>query len=262
MEDGGSKMTYTLITGASSGIGKALAREFAKNGHNLLVVARNFNKLQILKAELEEKYDIIVELFVADLSNEEECNKLFAFTQRRELQIDILVNNAGFGDNNAYLDASWERQKNMVELNILAVMHLTHYYGNKMKERHFGKILNLSSVAAFSAGPNMSIYYASKGFVLSFSEALYEEVKEFGVTVTALCPGPTATGFEKNAGMQQSKMFTAFGAETAEEVARCGYQGLIKGKAVVYHGKVTCIFNIITRITTRNFSRKLAKMLD
>lgn len=111
MENGGSKMTYTLITGASSGIGKALAREFAKNGHNLLVVARNFNKLQILKAELEEKYDIIVELFVADLSNEEERNKLFAFTQRRELQIDILVNNAGFGDNNAYLDASWERQK-------------------------------------------------------------------------------------------------------------------------------------------------------
>lgn len=255
-------MAYTLITGASSGIGLALAKEFAKHGHNLFIVARSSDKLQALKHELEESYKIQIEVFTADLSKEEERNKLFDFTQSQNIQVDILVNNAGFGDSNAYLDASWERQKNMVELNILALMHLTHYYGNEMKRRGSGKILNLSSVAAFSAGPYMSIYYASKGFVLSLSEAMYEELKDSGVSVTALCPGPTATGFEKNAGMKQSKMFTMFGAATAEAVAKRGYQGLIKGKAVVYHGKVTYGFNLVTRITTRKFSRKLAKMLD
>lgn len=108
----------------------------------------------------------------------------------------------------------------------------------------------------------MSIYYASKGFVLSLSETMYEELKDSGITVTALCPGPTATGFEKNAGMKQAKMFTMFGAETPEAVAKRGYKGLMKKKAVVYHGKVTYGFNIVTRITTRKFSRKLAKMLD
>lgn len=255
-------MTYTLITGASGGIGMALAKEFAKHGHNLLIVARSSDKLQTLKNELEEKYKIEAKVFIADLAKEEERNELFAFTQNNNMQVDILVNNAGFGDSNAYLDASWERQKNMVELNILALMHLTHYYGNEMKKRGLGKILNLSSVAAFSAGPYMSIYYASKGFVLSFSEAMYEELKDSGVIVTALCPGPTATGFEKNAGMKEAKMFTMFGAETVEAVAKRGYRGLMKGKAVVYHGKVTYGFNLVTRIATRKFSRKLAKMLD
>lgn len=255
-------MTYTLVTGASGGIGMALAREFARHGHNLLIVAGSSDKLQALKQELEKSYKVKVHIFTADLSKEEERNALFTFTKSNEIQVDILVNNAGFGDSNAYLDAAWERQKNMVELNILALMHLTHYYGNEMKKAGLGKILNLSSVAAFSAGPYMSIYYASKGFVLSLSEAMYEELKDSGITVTALCLGPTATGFEKNAGMKQAKMFTMFGAETPEAVAKRGYKGLMKKKAVVYHGKVTYGFNLVTRITTRKFSRKLAKMLD
>lgn len=133
---------------------------------------------------------------------------------------------------------------------------------NKKQSKGKGRILNLSSVAAFSAGPYMSMYYATKGFILSLSEAMYEELKQFGVSVTALCPGPTATGFEKNAGMKQSKMFVAFGAETSEAVAKCGYQGCMAGKAVVYHGKVTYGFNLITRLTTRKFARKLAQKLN
>lgn len=255
-------MGYTLITGASGGIGKALAKEFAKHHHNLLIVARNTEKLQELQHELQELYHINVAVFTADLSQETERTKLFEFTNLHDIQVDILVNNAGFGDQNAYLDTAWERQKNMVELNVLALMHLSHYYGNKMKKRGLGKFLNLSSVAAFSAEPNMSIYYATKGFVLSLSEAMYEELKGSNVIVTALCPGPTATGFEKNANMKQSKMFTLFGSKTAESVAKCGYKALMKGKAVAYNGKVTYGFNFVTRLTSRRFSRKLAKMLD
>lgn len=255
-------MAYTLVTGASGGIGMELAKEFAKNGHDLIIVARTSGKLETLKAELEKVYNIKVEMFVADLSCEEERNRLYLYTQGQGMEVEILVNNAGFGDSNAFLDATWERQKNMVELNILALMHLTHLYGNEMKKRGCGKILNLSSVAAFSAGPYMSIYYASKGFVLSLSEAMYEELKGSGVTVTALCPGPTATGFEKNAGMKNTKMFHVFGVETAEAVAKCGYKGVMKGKAVVYHGKITHGFNIVTRFTTRRFARKLARKLN
>lgn len=255
-------MAYTLVTGASGGIGMALAKEFAKHGHDLIIVARTAEKLELLKTELEKEYGIHVEAVAADLSKEAERESLFRYTQQKGMEVENLVNNAGFGDSNAFLEAAWVRQKNMVELNILALMHLTHLYGNEMKKKGKGRILNLSSVAAFSAGPYMSIYYASKGFVLSLSEAMFEELTGSGITVTALCPGPTATGFEKNAGMKQSKMFTVFGAETAESVAKKGYKELMKGKAVVYHGKVTYGFNVVTRLMTRKFSRKLAQKLN
>lgn len=255
-------MAYTLITGASGGIGKAFANEFAKHGHDLIIVARSEEKLLALKSELEDKYGVRAEVFAADLSNEDERTRLFNFTQSQHFSVENLINNAGFGDSNAYLDATWERQRDMISLNISALMHLSYLYGNEMKQAGHGRILNLSSVAAFSAGPYMSVYYASKAFVLSLSEAMFEELKGSGVSVTALCPSPTATGFEKNAGMKQAKMFTMFGSETPEAVATCGYKGLMKGKAVVYHGKVTYGFNIVTRLTTRRFSRQLAKLLD
>ena len=251
-------MAYTLITGASSGIGLELAKEFAKHGHNLILAARTGSKLEALKVELENTYPVKVETFAADLSIEEERNRLFAYTQSAGIDVEILVNNAGFGDSNAYLDTSWERQKNMVELNVLALMHLSHLYGNDMKKRGTGKILNLSSAAGLSAGPYMPIYYASKAFVLSLSQAMYEELSGSGVTVTALCPGPTATGFEKSAGMENAKMFHTIGTETAESVARCGYKAVMKGKAVVYHGKITHGFNIASRLLPRSFVRKRA----
>jgi len=255
-------MAYTLVTGASGGIGMELAKEFAKNGHDLIIVARSSDKLEMLKNDLEKTYNVKVEVVVADLSSEEERNKLYSYTQRENKEVDILVNNAGFGDSNAYLDTAWERQKNMVELNVLALMHLSHLYGNEMKKRGCGKILNLSSAAALSAGPYMPVYYASKAFVLSLSQAMYEELKGSGVTVTALCPGPTTTGFEKSAGMESAKMFHVIGTETAESVAKCGYKAVMKGKAVVYHGKITHGFNIATRLTTRSFSRKCAILMN
>ena len=232
-----------------------LAKEFAKHGHDILIVARTSSKLEALKTELEQTYQVKVEMFVADLSNEDERNQLYAYTQNNNLEVEILVNNAGFGDSNAYLDTAWERHKNMVDLNVLALMHLSHLYGNEMRTRGKGRILNVASAAAFSAGPYMSVYYASKAFVLSLGGALHEELKGSEVTVTTLCPGPTTTDFEKNAGLENTKMFQVVGVETAESVAKCGYKGVMKGKAVIYHGMITKWFNIISRITTRKFAR-------
>lgn len=160
------------------------------------------------------------------------------------------MNNAGFGDKASFVDSDWNRQENMAKLNILALMKMTYVFGSDMKKRGRGRILNLSSVAAFSGGPNMSIYYASKAFVLSFSQSVNAELKPYGVTVTALCPGPTATGFEKAAGMKQSKMFSLF-PQKPHDVAEVGYRACMNGKAVKYHSPVTYGFNFLSRILPR-----------
>lgn len=255
-------MAYTLVTGASGGLGEEFAKEFASRGHDLILTARTERKLEELKKELETQYKIKAEVFAADLTQEEERKRLFAFTKQNGLEVDILINNAGFGDRTAYLDASWERHKKMVDLNVLALMHLAHWYGMEMKKRKQGRILNVASCAAFSAGPYMPVYYASKSFVLSLSEAMHEELKRDGITVTAVCPGPTTTGFEKNAGLEQSRMFTFLHAEKARSVVKKGCRGLAKGKAVVFHGKVAHVYNLVTRIVTRRCARNIAKRIN
>lgn len=255
-------MNYTLITGASGGIGYCMAEEFAAHGHNLILVARNQKRLKEIAEDLHVKYKVQVETFGCDLSEEEECIRLFQITQEKNLFVEILVNNAGFGDSNAFLDGDWKRHQNMINLNIMAMMQLSYLYGNEMRKRGKGKILNLSSVAAFSAGPYMPLYYATKGFALSLSEAMAEELKGSGVTVSAFCPGPTATGFEQAANMKSSKMFTTFGAASPKDVAKAGYRGLMKGKVVIYHGKVTYGFQLVSRFCTRKFARSLAMKMN
>lgn len=249
---------FCLITGASSGIGMEFARIFAGNGHDLILVARSRDKLEALKEELQTRYAVEVIDYTADLTSSAEIEKLYEYLTDTNLRVDVLINNAGFGDLCAFLDSEWERQQALIDLNITALVRLTYLIGNDMKERGFGKIINLSSVAAFSAGPDMSLYYASKSFVLSFSEALSEELKGSGVTVTALCPGPTATGFEKNANMGKSIMFSRFKPATAEQVAKAGYRAAMRGKNVKYHGFVTYMFNIASRLLPRSAARFLA----
>lgn len=254
--------TYTLITGASGGIGLAFAKTFAQHGHNVILVARNKDKLKEVQEEI--KADSVVETLVYDfdLTSLDNVQRLYDELKSASICVDILVNNAGFGDFGAFLDAEWIRQQNLIELNILALTKLTFLFGTDMKKRNSGKIINLSSVAAFSAGPDMSLYYASKSFVLSFSEALSEELKYTGIAVTALCPGPTATGFEQNAGMGKSVMFSLFKPATPESVASAGYHAAMKGTPVKYHGFITYMFNFITRCFPRSVSRKLAAKMD
>lgn len=261
MKEGGH-MKYTLITGASGGLGRSFARECASHGQNLILVTRTGSKLHGLKEKLEKTYGVDVEIYSADLSVKKERQKLFDYTTSNHMIVENLINNAGFGNADAYLDTPWELHKNMVDINVVALMHLSHLYGNEMKKRRKGRILNVASVAAFSAGSYMSVYYASKAFVFSLSQAMYEELKGYGVSVTALCPGPTGTNFENTAGLTNSKMFKVFGVEKADSVVKRGYKGMMRGKAIVYHSKVTYGFNIITRLVSRKCARNIAGRIN
>lgn len=254
-----SQTHYCLITGASGGIGEEFAHIFAQKGFNLILVARGKEKLEKLCTQLSEQNSIKAIPFSADLTQEAEIKKLYQFVQDKHLKVECLVNNAGFGDLGPFLERDWERLRSLLNLNILALVQLTYLFGRDMKKRNFGQIINVASAAAFSGGPYMALYYASKAFVLSFSEALFEELKENGITVTALCPGPTSTGFEKNAQMGKSVMFSRFKPANARDVAQAGYDAAMKGKAIVYHGFVTKAFNVASRFLPRNLARKLAQ---
>lgn len=253
---------YTFITGATGGIGLEFARIFAKEKHSLVLVARNGERLGEIKTSLEADYGIRVETIACDLADDNAVEQIFRYTEEKGWQVDILINNVGFGDHNCYFDTAWERQKNMIDINITALAQLTYLYGAKMRENRRGRILNVASVAAFCAGPYMSVYYASKSFVLSFSEALSEELSPYGVTVSVLCPGPVNTAFEKNAGLEDSKMFKILRVSDPASVARAGYRGLMKGKALVYCGPITKLGNVCFRLLPRALSRKLTKYIN
>lgn len=253
---------YTLITGASGGIGRELAKVFAQNRNNLILVARDENRLFTLKDELQKKYGVKAEMITGDLSDEGTVDRVYQTTKENGWEVDILVNNVGFGDHNCFFDASWERQKNMLDINISSLVHMTYLFGGDMRKRKHGGILNLSSMASLCAGPYMALYYASKVFVRSFSEALTEEMAPFHIAVTALCPGPVATEFEKNAGLGDSKMFRILKVADAASVARAGYRGLMKGKAIVYYGFNTKILNIASRIFSRKQTRRIAMRIN
>ena len=182
--------------------------------------------------------------------------------QTESFVVDHLVNSAGFGDWSAFLDSYWQCQYEMVQLNVIALMQLTYLYGNEMKSHHFGRILNLSSLAAFTAGPYMASYYATKDFVLNSSQAVAEELRGSGVTVTALCPGPTNTNFETAARMKNSRMFKVFRPANAKDVAEFGYRAMQKGKAVAYYGMPTRLLNFGTQLSSRKTSRKIAAFVN
>ena len=251
-----------LITGASSGQGLEFAKIFSRKGYDLVIVARREGILYKLRSQLETEYHNHVEVFACDLSEENAAYEIFNFTLEKNIQVDVLVNNAGFGDFGNFWTVDSQRQKDLLQVNIVSLVQLTRYFMPGMTERHCGKILNLSSVASFCAGPKMSLYYASKEFVRSFSEAIAEEAKGTGVSVTALCPGPTATGFEKAAEMKNSKMFTFFHPATAREVAEAGYKAMMQKKVLRYYGISTKLMNIGARIAPRSISRKFAKKIN
>lgn len=256
-----SRHQTALITGASGGLGLEFAKILAGKQYDLILVARSEGKLNSLKEQLEKEYDIRAFVFAADLSVKDAALEVFNYTQEKGLSVDVLINNAGFGDAGSFAESDWQKQYEMVQVNITALMQLTHCFLKPMIAQEHGKILNLSSVAAFCAGPDMSIYYASKAFVRSFSEAVAEEVKGTGVTVTAICPGPTATGFEKAASMKSgSAMFRK--AASANEVAKAGIRAMEKGRVLLYQGAFTKVMNIGSRIAPRGITRKIARKMN
>ena len=244
-------MGCVLITGASGGIGSELCEVFASHGHDLVLVARKKDQLEALAQHLEQRYGLQALPLAADLTQDGALDDLHQATADAGIDVDILVNNAGFGDQGAFLDSDWERQQSMVKLNVLALMRLSYLYGNDLRARGKGRILNVASVAGLCAGPYMSTYFATKAFVLSHAQALHEELKGTGVTVTALCPGITGTAFWDVAGMQGNKLFSFMGMQSPRSVAELGYRALMMGRPVALHSYMTHLTNCASRVLPR-----------
>ena len=252
-----------LITGASGGIGLELARLFARDGHHLVLVARGQDKLSKLAEEITQQFRVQVHVLAMDLAGGDRAAKeIFAFCEKRGIHIDYLVNNAGFGDFDLFVNSDWKKQLEMIQVNIVALTALTHLFLPGMVFRKFGKIMNLASTAAFQPGPTMSVYYATKAFVLSFSEAISNELEGSGVTVTALCPGATESGFQAAAALEESKMVKGKKLPSSAAVALFGYRAMMKGKVVAIHGFLNGILATSVRFTPRFLVRKIVRNMQ
>ena len=225
-----------LITGGSIGIGFELAKNFAAHGHDLILVARNRDTLEAAAGKIEGKYGVKVTTLAFDLSDPESPPKLFDLITGEAFHVDFLVNNAGFGLGGEFADTDVETELDMIQVNVAAVVHLTKLFLPGMIKRKEGRIMNVASTASFYPGPNAAMYYATKAFVLSFSEAIAEELRKTGVTVTALCPGPTQTEFFERSGTQNTRLFTQSMVASAEDVARYGYAAMMRGQRVAVPG--------------------------
>jgi uncharacterized protein len=225
-----------LITGASGGIGYELAKLFAKDHHNVVLVARSAPKLTQFADELQRQFGISAKAIPLDLTAAPAPRFLFDQLQREGVAIDILVNNAGYGVLGEFSKVSLDESLGQIQLNITALTHLTKLFLGPMIERRSGKILNVASTAGFQPGPLMSVYYATKAYVISLSEGLANELKGSGVTVTCLCPGPTETNLQERAGMENTRLVKTLRPMDAKTVARDGYRGLMAGKTLIISG--------------------------
>lgn len=223
-----------LITGASSGIGKELARIHAEKGGDLVIVARRQEKLNELKTELEQNYKINVVTIVKDLSVPNSAKELFNEVKAQNIQVDYLINNAGFGLRGKFHELTWERQQQMLNLNIVALTELMYLFIPEMTARNSGKILNTASTAAFMPGPLQAMYFATKVYVQYLSNAVAEELSDTNITVTCLMPGATETEFAKTSGMDKTNLFEK--TVTARSVAEDGYNAMIVGKLDIVSG--------------------------
>lgn len=229
-------MRRVLITGASSGIGKEFAHSFGSRGFDLVLTARSEDALKQLKDELIDEYHIAVDYVCADLLSEEGADSVYRYCKDNDISVAVLVNNAGFGDYGVFMDCDIEKQLKMIDLNCKALIHMTYLFLPDMKEKGYGKILNVGSIASFMPGPYMSVYYATKAFVLSFSLALREELRDHNIGVVTLCPGPTNTSFAKNAEATNAKVFDKLFGRDPQKVAEYGYKLFAENKAYGVEG--------------------------
>lgn len=250
-----------LITGASSGIGWELAQLFAKDRSNLVLVARRGDKLRELADHLTKTYGIAVHVFEQDLSRPGGAERVYEFTRSQNLDIDVLVNNAGFGALGYFDELPTDRLVEMLEVNVVALTQMSRLYAPGMLARRSGHILNLGSTASFQPGPNMSVYYASKAYVLSFTHGLAEELAGTGVTATCLCPGPTQTGFGDDSGMKDTLVFK-MNLMDVKTVAATGYAAMRKGRSQIVPGLMNKIGAYLGSINPRWITRKFSKRLQ
>ena len=249
-----------LITGASSGLGVEFARIHASKGDNLVLVARSTDKMKVLKAELIKEFGISIYVIGKNLTGKTAAKEIFDELKIKKIHVDYLINNAGFGDFGTFAQCDWDKQSDMINVNVMALTYLTRLFLPEMIKNKYGKIMNVASTAAFQPGPTMSVYFATKAFVLSFTEAIAYELKGTGVTATALCPGATDTGFKINASLDNSNLFKGNQIATSKEVAEFGYKAMMKGKTVVIHGFMNQIMAASVRFAPRKVVAAIAKM--
>lgn len=252
--------TTALITGGSAGIGLELARQFATHGHDLVLVARHRDALEAAAGSLEGKYGVKVSALAFDLADPDSPQRLFDAVRSEGIHVDYLVNNAGFGLGGEFADTDVNTELDMIQVNMAAVVHLTKLFMQPMLKEKSGRIMNVASTAAFQPGPLMSIYYASKAFLLSFSEALAEELRNTGVTVTCLCPGATATGFAERAGISNSRLFTKVGVQKAEDIGVYGYAAMMRGERVAIAGMRNKVMIQAERLAPRALITRMARL--
>ena len=240
-----------LVTGASSGLGLELATIAARDGHDLVLVARRRDRLESIGKGLREEFGAAVTIIVRDLAESETARVVTQEVEARGLSVDLLVNNAGLGVHGPFAETPLDKELAMIRVNLVALTELTKRVLPGMIARGRGRILNVASTAAFQPGPLMAVYYATKAYVLSFSEAIASEVAGSGVTVTALCPGPTRTEFGKAAGMLETRLFRSPLVKDARSVAEAGYRGMKRGRRVVIPGIGNWILAEAVRFTPR-----------
>ena len=255
-------MATALITGASNGIGLELAKIHASKGGDLVLVARNKSKLDELKISLEKQFNVKVYTIGKDLSAPNAAQEVYDETNHQHIQIDFLINNAGFGDFGMFVDNDWNKELQMINLNITTLTLFTKLYLKDMVKRREGKIMNVASTAAFQPGPTMAVYYATKAYVLSFSEAIANEVADKGVTITTLCPGATESGFQAAAAMEESALVKGKKLPTSEEVAVYGYEAMLQGKTVAIHGLMNWMMANSVRFAPRSMVVKIARKIQ
>jgi short-subunit dehydrogenase len=253
---------YTLISGASSGIGLELARIHAQHGDNLVLVARSEGKLMDLKQDLEDKHGIEVLVIAKDLSVDEAPQEIFDELQEKRITVYNLINNAGFGDFGFFHESNWDKTATMIDLNIKSLTHMTRLFSDQMVNNGGGRIMNVASTASFQPGPLMSVYYATKHYVLAFSEGIANELKDYGVTVTALCPGPTESGFQEASDMENSRLVNTVSLPTAKDVAEYGYKSMMNGKTVAIHGWMNKVMAQSVRFTPRKLTTSLVRTIQ
>lgn len=251
---------YVLITGASEGMGREFARIFAHHGYPLILVARNQTRLDTLAGELSAASRVDVRTISKDLSLPAAAAELKAAIDDQKISVEILVNNAGFGVHGLFSEADWKTTEDMLRLNTSTLTHLTRLFLPGMLQRGRGRILNVASTAAFQPGPFMACYFASKAYVLSFTEALAEELSGTGVTATAFCPGPTRTQFQKRSNTEKIRE-NAFAMDAASAV-EAAYRGLMKGKRLVIPGFTNKLLAILVRLSPRRLVIRITRFLE
>lgn len=250
-----------LVTGASSGIGYDLARLLARDGHDLVLVARGVQALEHLAEECRASCSVVAHVIPADLADSGASERVVDELRQRQIPIDILVNNAGFGVHGPFASTDLSAELNLLQVNIVSLLQLTKLLLPGMIQRGWGRVLNVASTAAFFPGPYLNLYYASKAFVLSHSVALSRELEGSGVTVTALCPGPTRTNFQVRAKMERARLFSLTMMES-QPVAEAGYRGMLRGHRVVVPGVMNKLSVLLSRLTPRGLQAKITARLN